>query len=250
MTHKVPFQPSFENLDVQQDASLDDFKGKGYAPILTAIDALCQNTLSELFIIGESGVGKTHLALAILNHYGEKNPNVVCLSLSEVINNGDDVMVLMGLETFDLIILDDVHLACGHDEWEEGLFHLINRTREHQKHLIFFADRPSMELPIRLPDLRTRLSVPPALRLPAGEDIEDRIEMIFAILHRRNWRLPSEILSHLIYEGPQTAKDLVTVLENVSPLLTHLSRVQVPKKIIEEAKQRISQETLSLQINP
>lgn len=248
MTYKAPFQPSLDNMDVRQDASLDDFTSTGYAPILTAIEALCQGKISELFIIGDEGVGKTHLAIAILNHYSKKNPNVVCLSLSEVINSGDDVMVLAGLETFDLIILDDVQSVCGHDEWEEGLFHLINRIREQQKNLIFIADNPSIDLAIHLPDLKTRLSTPPAMRLPTGDDIEDKIAIIHAILRRKNWRLPDEILSHLIHQGPQNAKDIVSVLDGVSPLLTHLSRVQVPKKIIEEAKQLIDHETLSLEI--
>lgn len=248
MTYKAPFQPSLDNLDVRQDASLDDFFGAGYSPIINAIDALCQDKLGELFIIGDLGVGKTHLAIAILNHYTQQNPNAVCLSLSEVINNGDDVMILMGLEAFDLIILDDIQTVCGHTSWEESLFHLINRAREQQKHLIFIADNPSIELPITLPDLKTRLSIPPALRLPMGDDIDDRTAIIHAILRRKNWRLPEDILQHLIQKGPQNAKDIVSVLDSISPLLTHLSRVQVPKKIIEEAKQLINEQTLSLEI--
>ena len=204
------------------------------------------NLVSCLLLVMK--VCKTHLAIATLNHYSVQNPNVVCLSLSEVINSGDDIMILMGLETFDLIILDDIQAVCGHDEWEEGLFHLINRIREQQKNLIFIADNPSIDLNIRLPDLKTRLSTSPAMRLPTGDDIDDRTAIIRAILRRKNWRLPDEILNHLIHEGPQNAKDIVHVLDRVSPLLTHLSRVQVPKKIIEEAKQIISHETLSLEI--
>lgn len=246
--YKAPFQPSLDYLDVRQDASLDDFTGAGFLPVITAIKALFEGKLGELFIIGDEGVGKTHLALAILNHYSQQDPSAVCLSLSEVIKNGDDTMVLMGLETFELIILDDVQAVCGHADWEEALFHLINRIREDQKSVIFIANSPSMELPILLPDLRTRLSIPPAMRLPTGEDITDRTCVIHAILRRKNWRLPDDILHHLIDKGPQNAKDIVSVLDSISPLLTHLSRVQVPKKITEDVKALINEQTLSLEI--
>lgn len=246
--YKAPVQPSLDNLDVRQDASLDDFSSAGFLPVITAIKALFDGKLGELFIIGDEGVGKTHLAVATVNHYSEENPNAVYLSLGEVIKNSNDTMMLTGLETFDLIVLDDVQAVCGRGEWEEALFHLINRIREEKKTLIFIADEPSIELPIVLPDLKTRLSIPPAMRLPTGEDIDDRTAIVHAILRRKNWRLPDDILSHLIDKGPQNAKDIVSVLDSISPLLTHLSRVQVPKKIIEEVKAIIHEQTLSLEI--
>lgn len=249
MTYTAPYQPSLDYLDVRQDASLDDFMGGGYAPLITAIEAFFEGKFTELFFIGDKGVGKTHLALAILNHYTEHhNQNAICLSFAEVIKNADDTAVLTNLETFELIILDDVQTICGNGEWEEALFHLINRLRQRQKSTIFIADTAPIDLSIRLPDLRTRLSIPPAMRLPTGDDISDRTAIIHAILRRKNWRLPDEILYHLINQGPQNAKDIVSVLDSISPLLTHLSRVQVPKKIIEDAKSLIDEQTLSLEI--
>ena len=249
MTYTVPFQPSLDYLDVRQDASLDDFSGGGYAPIMTAINALFDGKFTELFITGDEGVGKTHLALAILNHYVRyHDPNAICLSFAEVIKNTNDTAVLTGLETFDLVILDDVQVVCGDGEWEEALFHLINRLRQRQKSTVFIADTSPIDLPIMLPDLRTRLSMPPAMRLPTGEDISDRIAIINAILRRKNWRLPDEVLLYLINNGPQNAKDIVSVLDDISPRLTHLSRVHVPKKVIEEIKNLINEQTLSLEI--
>ena len=39
---------------------------------------------------------------------------------------------LLGFEMFDLIIVDDLQMVRHSYEWQEGLFHLINRLREHQ----------------------------------------------------------------------------------------------------------------------
>ena len=53
------------NLDIRPEASLEDFQSSSYRPILDAIDKLVQGSLRELFIVGDSGFGKTHLASAI-----------------------------------------------------------------------------------------------------------------------------------------------------------------------------------------
>ena len=57
-------QPSL-NLDLKQDASLSDFRGDGFLPVLNAIRELGLGNLRELFIIGAYGYGKTHLLNAI-----------------------------------------------------------------------------------------------------------------------------------------------------------------------------------------
>lgn len=240
------FQPAF-NLDIQQDASLDDFSAEGYAQILTAVRRLYAGELPELFIFGTKGVGKTHLALSIYNAHHQYHKSAISLSFSDLVDD-DDVSALMGLETFDIVILDDIQCIEHSYEWQEALFHLINRMREQSKPMVFLANNPARELEFELIDLKTRLSLAPALRLPDGSDIAGRTALIKMILARKNWRLPDEILSYLIQEGPHNASDIVSVLDSISPLLKHLNR-QVPKKIIDEAKNIIQKETILLEIN-
>ena len=244
----TPSQPSL-NLAIRQDTSLYDFASQGYMPVISAINKLCDGELSELFIFGSQGLGKTHLALAIYGTYTKRGGNAIILSLRELIDGEDnDVSALVGLEMFDLIILDDIQSVAKNHEWQEGLFHLINRVREKQKQFVFLADKPSRELDIELMDLVTRLSLAPALKLPNGDELADRIAIINSILRRKNWRLPDEILNYLIDEGPRNAGGIVSVLDRISPLLTHLTRVQVPKKTIEEAKMIITKETFLLEV--
>lgn len=242
-------QPSL-NLTIRQDTSLYDFVSHGYTPIISAINKLCDGDLSELFIYGAKGYGKTHLALAIYGTYTKRGGNAVILSFKEMIGGqSDDVSILDGLEAFDLIILDDIHAVSQDQEWQEGLFHLINRARKDKKQLVFLADKPARELEIPMLDLVTRLSLAPALKLPNGDDLADRIAIINSVLRRKNWRLPDEILTYLIDEGPRSAGGIVSVLDRISSLLTHLTRVQVPKKTIEEAKSIIERETFLLEVS-
>ena len=57
---------------------------------------------------------------------------VISLNLTELIEQDPHATALVGLEMFDLIIVDDLQMVRHSYEWQEGLFHLINRLREHQ----------------------------------------------------------------------------------------------------------------------
>lgn len=242
-------QPSL-NLDLKQDASLSDFDGMGVMPVLTAIRELCVGNLREIFIIGEFGFGKTHLAAAVYREYTQNyKKSAITLSLGDLIDNDEDVGALIGLEMFDLIIIDDLHLVQRSREWQESLFHLINRVREQNRQMIFLSDSPARELEIGLLDLMTRLSLAPTFRMPTNESIEDRHALLASILRRKNWRLPKQIFDYIIHHGPRNAGDMILILDKISPLLTHLSRVQVPKKKIDEAKNIIERETFLLEIS-
>lgn len=241
------FQPSF-NLDVRQEASLDDFDAENYTSITQAVHKLCLGQLSELYIFGEKYVGKTHLALSIYNTYVANEKSAISLSLIDLIDD-DDVDALNNLEMFDLIILDDIQAISGNYVWQEAMFHLINRIREQHKQLVFLADSPARELDIELLDLVTRLSLAPMIKLPSSALESDRIALLHTILRRKNWRLPDSIFDYLVKEGPHTAGEIIAVLDSISPLLTHLTRPQVPKKTIEEAKSIIQRKTVLLEIS-
>lgn len=242
-------QPSL-NLDLKQDAGLNDFRGNGFLPVLNAIRELGLDNLRELFIIGAYGYGKTHLAAAIYRSYTQTyKKSAIILSLGDMIDDNEDASALVGLEMFDLIIIDDLHLIHRSREWQEGLFHLINRVREQNKQMVFLANNPARELEIGLLDLVTRLSLAPTFRLPTNEDINDRAALLDSILERKNWRLPEPIFAFMLHSGPRNAGDMIQVLDHISPLLTHLSRVQVPKKTIDEAKNIIERETFLLEIS-
>lgn len=237
------------NLDIRPEASLDDFRSESFRPILDAIDKLVHGSLRELFLVGALGFGKTHLANAIYDHFTSMTgKSAISLNLSELIEEDPHATALVGLEMFDLIIVDDLQLVRLSYEWQEGLFHLINRIREHQKQILYFADDTARELQIGLLDLHTRLSLAPMLTLPDHDDIEDRRILLDTILKKKNWKLPTEIFDYLLHEGPRNAGDINTVLDQIRPLLTRLSRVQIPKKTITEAKNLILHQTFLLEI--
>lgn len=242
------FQSALD-LDVQEESQLSDFRSMGYQAVVIAAQKLCQGELSEIFIYGKKGSGKSHLALAIYNEYTTTGKTAISLSLDKMIESeGDDALALQGLQLFDLVILDDVNAVARSHEWQEGLFHLINEVRREQKQLVFLANNPARELDIPLLDLLTRLSLAPAFKLPDGDNPADREAMLKSILRRKNWRLPPVIFDHLVSDGPYNATDMMSVLDSISPLFTGLTRASVSKKTLEDAKKIINKQTLLLEL--
>lgn len=237
------------NLEVQEESQLTDFMSVGYQAAVIAIEKLCQGDLSEIFIYGKKGSGKSHLALAIYNEYTKTGKTAISFSLNKMIESeGDDISALQGLQLFDLIILDDLEAVAKSRDWQEGLFHLINEVRHEQKQLVFLANNPARELNIGLLDLLTRLSLAPAFKLPDGDNPVDRAAILTSILRRKGWRLPPLIFDYLVSDGPYNATDMMSVLDSISPLLDRLGKPQISKKTLDDTKKIIDKETLLLEL--
>jgi DnaA family protein len=77
----------------------------------------------------------------------------------------------------DLVCLDNVDAVAGRDAWEHALFVLYNRLRDRGARLLASAHQPPPDLPLRLADLRSRLSWGPVFRLRALSD-DARLELL------------------------------------------------------------------------
>ncbi|MDO5769833.1 MAG: DnaA regulatory inactivator Hda [Psychrobacter sp.] len=230
------------NLEIKHDASLSDFGGPGWLAIMDAVRQVHIGLIQQMYLFGNSGTGKSHLLSAICESFIEMDKTAICLSLSELVFT--DVSVLSALETFDVIAIDDLDVIEVSAQWQEAIFHLINRSREGQRQLIFAAKVPAGELPFALTDLLTRLAQAPAFKVPDGHDIEDRQTMLESILKRRGWQFDERIMSHLLTEGPHRIGAMMEVLNYIQPMFSNLNRVNISKTVISEAIKMIDEQTL------
>nr|WP_241878077.1 DnaA/Hda family protein [Psychrobacter sp. PraFG1]UNK04500.1 DnaA/Hda family protein [Psychrobacter sp. PraFG1] len=128
------------NLEVRKDASLSDFAGPGWSTLIDAVRQMHVGLIGQMYIFGSAATGKTHLLSAICESYMEMDKSAICLSLKELLHT--DVAVLASLESFDLVAIDDLEAIKDSREWQEAIFHLINRSREGRGQLIFAAKTP------------------------------------------------------------------------------------------------------------
>lgn len=230
------------NLEIKHDASLSDFAGPGWMPIMDAIRQMHVGLMRQLYLFGSPATGKSHLLSAICESFIEMDRSAICLSLNELVYT--DVNVLSSLETFDVIAIDDLEVLQVSTQWQEALFHLINRSREGQRQLIFAAKKPAGELPLQLTDLLSRLSQAPAFRVPDGHDIEDRKALLESILRRRGWQFDERIIDHLLTEGPHRIGAMMDVLNYIQPMFSNMGRPTISKAMITEAIKTIDEQTL------
>ena len=141
---------------------VSDFSGPGWMSIIDAVRQLHVGLIGQLYLFGSPATGKSHLLSAICESFIDIDKSAICLSLNELVNT--DVNVLSSLENFDVIAIDDLDVLEHSTQWQEALFHLINRSREGQRQLLFAANKSASTLPFQLTDLLTRLSQAPSSR--------------------------------------------------------------------------------------
>ncbi len=121
--------------------------------------------MNPLFIYGNSGLGKTHLLLAIGQaiHQREPTRKIAYVKGDEFTNQMIHSIQSGTAEDFrqkyrnvDLFLVDDIQLIAGKEGTQEEFFHTFNNIYEAGHQIVLTADRPPLDM-AKLDDrLRTR----------------------------------------------------------------------------------------------
>ncbi len=120
---------------------------------------------NPLFLYGNSGLGKTHLLLAIGQAIREKDPSVkigyvkgdeFTNDLVTSLQNGTMEEFRRRYRNVDLFLVDDIQFIAGKERTQEEFFHTFNKIYESGHQIVITSDRPPMDM-VKLEDrLRTR----------------------------------------------------------------------------------------------
>ena len=165
-----------------------------------------------VFLWGAQGVGKSHLLQAACEAAAEQDTPVAYLPLQEL--EGITPDVLEGMEQMALLCIDDVQCVLGDAAWEEALFHLYNRMRDAGSIMLVAADASPNGLPVKLPDLQTRLAWGPVFQLKELTEA-DKIAALQQRAAQRSFDLPDEVAQFLIRRSPRDMNSLFALLDKL-----------------------------------
>ena len=120
---------------------------------------------NPLFIHGNSGLGKTHLLCAVINHMKEKHPDLKIVYkkcedfLNELISSISSFSTQQFKEKYrgaDVLLIDDIQFIAGKVSTQEEFFHTFSYLYESNKQIILTSDRPPHEIKPLEDRLRTR----------------------------------------------------------------------------------------------
>lgn len=148
--HKARVQPgfTFENFAVSSTNQMAH----------AAAEAVSENpgtAYNPLFIWGGTGVGKTHLMLAIAQRVLRQNPEarvLYCMGeeftseIVDAIRNKNTQVFKNRYRKLDLLMLDDVQFLAGKVAAQEEFFHTFNTLLREGGQVLLTSDRPPSEI--------------------------------------------------------------------------------------------------------
>ncbi|MDJ0807657.1 MAG: DnaA regulatory inactivator Hda [Gammaproteobacteria bacterium] len=189
-----------------------DFNGFISAHNAEAVSRVKLNQDPFIYLWGESGSGKSHLLQAACRQQSDAGQPAAYVPLNELPGLAPEM--LDGLESMQLVCLDDLQKPAGDAAWELALFNLFNRLRDRNAHLLVAADRPPARLAIALADLSSRLTWGPCYHLIALDDA-GRMELLIRSAEQRGLKLPAELALFLLHRLPRDIHSLIAVVEHL-----------------------------------
>ena len=202
---------------------------------------------NPLFIYGNSGLGKTHLLLAIGQYIREHHPE---MKIEYV--KGDDFTNQMvksinerSMEAFreryrkvDLLLVDDIQFIAGKQQTQNEFFHTFNNLYESGKQIVITSDRPPMEMTLLDDRLRTRFEggLMADIQPP---DLETRMAITRNKAAQLGLMLSDEAVAHIAENITANIRQLEGVIKKLTAFKDILNKVidiEDVKRAIEAVK--------------
>jgi len=200
-------------VQLNDEATLADFCWGGNALLQQQVlQSLNGQGERLIYLWGIEGSGKSHLLQACCQAVSA-NQSAIYLPLQTLKEWGPDILEDLDEQTW--IGIDDLDAIATDPVWEEALFHLYNRVRDNEKTTLIISGRlPPANSPVRLPDLRSRLSWGLVIQLNELND-EEKINTLKLHAKKRGFELPTSVGQFLLNRCARNMHDLNALLNRL-----------------------------------
>lgn len=187
---------------------------------------------NPLFIYGNSGLGKTHLLLAIGQFIRENNPSVKIAYVKgdEFANEMIKSIRENATEEFrqkyrhlDLFLVDDIQFLAGMERTQLEFFHTFEALHLAGKQIVITSDRPPMEIAALEDRLRTRFEAGFIADIQPP-DLETRMAIIRSKSQALGLKLSDDVV---VYIADKITAN-IRQIEGVIHKLTAISQIDGP----------------------
>lgn len=208
MTRQIPLHFEF-----RADKSFENY----YTGANLEVVELLNNTAAghgeqQIFLWGECGMGKSHLLQACCHAAYLNQHSSFYYDLAANLAAGP--VILDGVEEYVLVCLDNIEAVAGDATWEQALFHFYNRHRERGNRLVVSATLPPQQLPLQLPDLKTRLSWGLTLHLQ-DYDEQGKIALLAFKARQLGFDITPQVGRYLLQHYARDLSSLWTLLDKL-----------------------------------
>lgn len=169
-------------------------------------------TAPWVYLTGVPGSGRSHLLLASCQRARSCGRDALYLGLKRP--PAHIPPSLTDMENVALVALDDIDAVAGKSDWEEGLFHFLNRARASGAWVLMSAEKGPQEAGFLLPDLRSRLSWGQRHKLKTLDD-EDLSRVLKIHAQARGLPLDDKLVRYLLNHCERNCGSLLSALDQL-----------------------------------
>lgn len=190
---------SFENFIVGSSNKL------AHAASWRVATAQIGSVYNPLFIYGHSGLGKTHLMMAIQNELRKRNAgiNIVYTTSENFLNefitcmkNQDNKPFRAKYRNADALFIDDIQFIKNKESTQEEFFHTFNDLINANKQIVITSDRPPKEIEGLDERIKTRFESGLIADIQPP-DIETRTAIIITKAEESNLKLSKQMINYI-----------------------------------------------------
>ena len=195
---------------------------------------------NPLFLYGPSGLGKTHLLYAIMNHMKKNSPDLKIVykksesfinELVGAIQNGTTPEFKEKYRSTDVLMIDDIQFIAGKPATQDEFFHTFSILYEAEKLIILTSDRPPKEINPLVDRLRTRFEwgliadiQPPSLEL--------RTAIIRKKSEDMGLDIPSQLIDYIAERLNNNIRQIEGILKKLYAIQS-FSGIEISKETID-----------------
>jgi chromosomal replication initiator protein len=227
-------EPEFSNVDKSMKTFETYVVGESNKFAYSAAQGAAETPgqrFNPLFIYGKSGLGKTHLLLAVKDYVSHCHPHlkVIYSQTSEFVNDFTSAMASIDkdLTEFrikyymcDVLLLDDVQYLEGKDSTTNALFDIFNLFIAQGKQIVLSADRAPNEINLdERYTSRFAQGFTAGIQAPSFEmkmAIFNNLKRYYCTVHGiDDFELPDNITDHIIEMSGSNIRELAGATSNI-----------------------------------